>query len=183
MANCSECDKQLSFFEARQGICPECRVVKERAASRSREDLLKAISIRPDPMIAERARTEAEIAAIILTTETNTNMPIARRLEIITAEAVVGMNIFQDIGSALRDIVGGRNATYQTKLREARKLVLDELRHEAHRIGADAVVAVDLDYSEISGGGKSMLFLVASGTAVRLGQPANSAIGAESLPS
>jgi len=29
-------------------------------------------------------------------------------------------------------------------------------------------VGIDLDYSEISGGGKSMLFLVASGTAVRL---------------
>jgi uncharacterized protein YbjQ (UPF0145 family) len=103
-----------------------------------------------------------------------TNLPISKRLEIITAEAVVGMNIFQDIGSALRDIVGGRNATYQTKLREARHVVLDELRHEAHRIGADAVVAVDLDYSEISGGGKSMLFLVASGTAVRLDRDAES---------
>jgi uncharacterized protein YbjQ (UPF0145 family) len=30
------------------------------------------------------------------------------------------------------------------------------------------VVGVDLDYNEFSGGGKSMLFLVASGTAVRL---------------
>ena len=28
------------------------------------------------------------------------------------------------------------------------------------------VIGVDLDYSEFSGGGKSMLFLVASGTAV-----------------
>lgn len=168
MANCSQCDKRLSFFEAGQGICPDCRAAKERAASESRESLLRAITSRPDPMIAEQARIKAEIAAIILTTETVTNLPISKRLEIITAEAVVGMNIFQDIGSALRDIVGGRNATYQTKLREARQVVLDELRHEAHRIGADAVVAVDLDYSEISGGGKSMLFLVASGTAVQI---------------
>lgn len=61
--------------------------------------------------------------------------------------------------------------TYQTKLREARNTVLAELKREAHRIGADAVVAVDLDYGEISGGGKSMLFLVASGTAVRLSKP------------
>jgi len=39
---------------------------------------------------------------------------------------------------------------------------------EAMALGAHAVVGVDLDYSEISGGGKSMLFLVASGTAVTL---------------
>jgi uncharacterized protein YbjQ (UPF0145 family) len=174
MANCSQCNKRLSFFEAGHGTCPECRAAKEKAEAESRESLLKAISSRPDPMIAEQARIEAKIAAIILTTETVTNLPISKRLEIITAEAVVGMNIFQDIGSALRDIVGGRNATYQTKLREARHVVLDELRHEAHRIGADAVVAVDLDYSEISGGGKSMLFLVASGTAVRLDRDAES---------
>ena len=41
----------------------------------------------------------------------------------------------------------------------------------AHAIGADAVLGVSLDYSEISGGGKSMMFLVASGTAVRLEKP------------
>ncbi|MES2434215.1 MAG: heavy metal-binding domain-containing protein [Pseudomonadota bacterium] len=103
-----------------------------------------------------------------MTTETATALPISDRIEIITAECVLGMNIFNDFGSAIRDVIGCRNETYQAKLREARKTVLDDLRREAHAIGADAVVAIDLDYSEISGGGKSMLFLVASGTAVRL---------------
>lgn len=50
----------------------------------------------------------------------------------------------------------------------ARKTALAELRREAHILGADAVVGVDLDYSEISGGRKSILFRVAGGTAVRL---------------
>ena len=45
---------------------------------------------------------------------------------------------------------------------------MSELKKEADNIGANAVIAVDLDYSEISGGGKSMLFLVASGTAVKV---------------
>jgi uncharacterized protein YbjQ (UPF0145 family) len=56
----------------------------------------------------------------------------------------------------------------QDTLRELREQAVEELREEAARLGADAVVAVDLDYSEFSGGGKSMLFLVANGTAVRL---------------
>lgn len=56
----------------------------------------------------------------------------------------------------------------QQGLKEARTAALDELRAEALALGADAVVGIDLDYSEISGGGKSMLFLVASGTAVKL---------------
>lgn len=68
------------------------------------------------------------------------------------------------------DTFGGRSKTMQDGLREARKTALSELRLEAQALGADAVVGIDLDYSEISGGGKSMLFLVASGTAVKLDQ-------------
>jgi uncharacterized protein YbjQ (UPF0145 family) len=167
MATCTKCKSEAGYFEMTQGLCPKC--VAEQTASRER--LLNSITVRPDPAIAENVRIKAELAAIILTTESSHNLDIAERLEIITAECVLGMNIFKDIGSALRDFVGGRNEAYQTALRDARKSVLAELRREAHAIGADAVVAVDLDYSEISGGGKSMLFLVASGTAVRLNRP------------
>jgi len=42
------------------------------------------------------------------------------------------------------------------------------LRREALIVGANAVIGVDLDYSEISGDGKSMLFVVVSGTAVTI---------------
>ena len=51
---------------------------------------------------------------------------------------------------------------------KVRKTVLKELRKEAYLVGANAVIAVDLDYNEFSGGGKSMLFVVASGTAVEV---------------
>jgi len=42
------------------------------------------------------------------------------------------------------------------------------LLDEKARLEDNEIVGVDLDYNEISGGGKGMLFLVASGTAVRL---------------
>jgi uncharacterized protein YbjQ (UPF0145 family) len=42
------------------------------------------------------------------------------------------------------------------------------LRAEAFALEADAVVGVRLDFNEYSGGGKSMLFVVATGTAVKL---------------
>lgn len=111
---------------------------------------------------------EADLSRIILTTETAHNLPVSHRLDIVTAEVVIGMHLFKDMASALRDTFGGRSQTMQSGLRDARKAALAELRQEALDLGADAVVGVDLDYSEISGGGKSMLFLVASGTAVKL---------------
>ena len=76
------------------------------------------------------------------------------------------MNIFKDFLSSLTDIFGGRSNTTQNILRDARRNCLFELRLEAVKMGANAVIGVDLDYSEFSGQGKSMLFLVASGTAV-----------------
>ena len=104
---------------------------------------------------------------LIITTEFN--MPeytVTKRLEIITAECVFGMNLFKDMFAGIRDILGGRSASSQKVLRDARHTCLTELRREALIVGANAVIGVDLDYSEISGDGKSMLFVVASGTAV-----------------
>ena len=105
---------------------------------------------------------------ILTTTFSVANREIDLELEIITAECVYGMNIFKDIFANWRDFLGGRSRAVQDTLRDARKTVLTELRREALMIGAQAVVGVDLDYSELSGGEKSMLFLVASGTAVKL---------------
>ena len=108
-------------------------------------------------------------ARIVLTTTANVpNRQIKEVVNIISAEVAVGMNIFKDMFSAVRDVVGGRAGSVQDTLRDLRNQALEELREEAARVGADAVVGVDLDYSEFSGGGRSMLFIVANGTAVRL---------------
>ena len=106
---------------------------------------------------------------IILTTETTmSGYQVTERIEIITAECVFGMNLFKDFFAGMRDIFGGRSKSSQKVLRDSRKVCLNELRREALMVGANAVIGVDLDYNEISGDGKSMLFLVASGTAVHV---------------
>ena len=105
---------------------------------------------------------------VLTTTGTVPNRETKEVVNIITAEVAVGMNIFKDIFSAVRDVVGGRAGAVQDTLRDLRNQALEELREEAVRVGADAVVGVDLDYSEFSGGGRSMLFIVANGTAVKL---------------
>ena len=88
-----------------------------------------------------------------------------KRQEIVTAECAFGMNIFKDLFAGVRDVVGGRSKAVQETMRDARKTALYELKTEAHLVGANAVVGVDLDYVELSKSG-SMVMLVASGTAV-----------------
>jgi len=93
---------------------------------------------------------------------------IIEEIDIVTSECVFGVNIFKDILGGVRDIVGGRAGAHQKVLKDLRKTCLDELRMNAAEMGADAVIGVDLDYSEISGKNGGLLMLVASGTAVKL---------------
>jgi uncharacterized protein YbjQ (UPF0145 family) len=104
---------------------------------------------------------------IISTTPMLEGRPIRDYLGIVTGEVIVGANIFKDLFAGIRDIVGGRAGAYEGALRDARRQAYEELRYEAGRMGADAVVGVDLDY-EVVGQGGSMLMVSISGTAVKL---------------
>lgn len=103
---------------------------------------------------------------IVTTSSQLEGFRVIETLDVVTAECVFGMNIFRDLFAGVRDFFGGRSKATQKVLRDARISCLDELREEARLIGANAVIAARLDYSEFSGDKKSMLFLVASGTAV-----------------
>ena len=102
---------------------------------------------------------------LMSTTTALDGKPISRYLGIVTGEAIIGANVFRDMFAAVRDIVGGRSATYERELKRARDMALAELEAQAQQLGANAVVGVDLDY-EVLGANNGMLMVSASGTAV-----------------
>ncbi len=102
---------------------------------------------------------------ILSTTPTLEGRPIRQYLGVVTGEAVLGANVFKDMFANVRDIVGGRSATYERELASARKMALDELAQRASELGGNAVVGIDLDY-EVLGAANGMLMVSASGTAV-----------------
>ena len=103
---------------------------------------------------------------LITTTQTIEGKRITQVLGLVSGEAILGANLFRDIFAGIRDIVGGRSAAYEKELRQAKEISLAEMSEYAAQLGANAVVAVDLDYEEISPGGGTMLMVSASGTAV-----------------
>lgn len=105
---------------------------------------------------------------IITTTGTVEGHPVQAYLGVVTGEVIVGANIFKDLFAGIRDIVGGRAGAYETTLRSARDTAFAELEAEASKLGAGAVIGVDIDY-EVIGKEGSMLMVTVSGTAVRLG--------------
>ncbi len=102
---------------------------------------------------------------LITTTPSVEGKRITKYCGIVTGEAILGANLFKDLFAGIRDIVGGRSATYEAELQKARDIALQELEQRAAQSGANAVVGVDLDY-EVLGSGNGMLMVSASGTAV-----------------
>jgi len=90
---------------------------------------------------------------------------ITKYCGIVNGEAILGANVFKDLFAGIRDLVGGRSATYERELQRARDIALQELEQQAQERGANAVVGVDLDY-EVLGQANGMLMVSASGTAV-----------------
>jgi uncharacterized protein YbjQ (UPF0145 family) len=102
---------------------------------------------------------------IVTTTPSIEGQRITRYLGLVTGEAILGANVFKDLFAGIRDIVGGRSASYERELQRARDVAVQELTGRAQALGANAVVGVDLDY-EVLGQGNGMLMVSASGTAV-----------------
>lgn len=102
---------------------------------------------------------------MVLTTHTVEGKNVTKYLGLVTGEAILGANLFKDLFANIRDIVGGRSASYERELREAKNIAVQEMAQQAQRLGGNAVIGVDLDYETIGQNG-SMLMVSASGTAV-----------------
>ncbi|MBO6701030.1 MAG: heavy metal-binding domain-containing protein [Pseudomonadales bacterium] len=102
---------------------------------------------------------------IVTTTQSVEGAKVTKYLGVITGEAILGANIFRDIFASVRDIVGGRSASYERELGKAREIALAELEDWAEELGANAVVGVDIDY-ESFGQTNGMMMVSATGTAV-----------------
>ena len=105
---------------------------------------------------------------IVTTAHSVANREIDRERDIVTAEHAIATTVLQDISNFFRDVAGGRSGTTQDTLKKARVTCMRELREAAAEVGADAVIAVSLSYTQLTGHNTNMLLLVASGTAVKL---------------
>ena len=102
---------------------------------------------------------------LLTTTSVVEGRPVSRYLGVVTGEAIIGANVFRDLFASVRDIVGGRSATYERALGEAREVAMKEMQERASALGANGVIGIDLDY-EVLGQNNGMLMVSVSGTAV-----------------
>jgi uncharacterized protein YbjQ (UPF0145 family) len=104
---------------------------------------------------------------LVVTTPAVEGKRITKYYGVVSGEAILGANIFQDFFAGIRDIVGGRSAAYERELKKAKDIAIAEMVQQAQSLGGNAVLGVDLDYETIGANG-SMLMVSASGTAVQI---------------
>ena len=104
---------------------------------------------------------------LLTTTNTIEGHPIVDYYGVVSGETIIGANFVKDFFAGIRDIVGGRSGSYERVLREAKDTAMQEMSDAAARLGANAVVGIDLDYETI-GNSSSMLMVACSGTAVKI---------------
>ena len=102
---------------------------------------------------------------ILTTTPTIEGRQIVEYHGVVFGEVITGINFVKDFFAGIRNIVGGRSNSYEDELNKARTNAMRELENRAGRLGANAVVGVDIDY-EVLGNNNGMLMVTASGTAV-----------------
>lgn len=100
---------------------------------------------------------------IITTTPSLEGRTIERYIGIVSGEAIMGANVVRDFFASVTDIIGGRSGAYENKLAQGREIAIQEMKEQARRLGANAIIGVDLDFETLRDG---MMMCVATGTAV-----------------
>ncbi len=152
MPKCNKCGRGISIFTADilavDNLCDTCAEA-ERAKA-----LLKA----------EEVRKAAE-KVILTTTHSIEGHAIEEYLGIESVEYVIGTGVFSEISGGISDFFGARSRGFEKKLQVAKNQAMLALKILAVEKGANAVVGVDLDYTEFSG---NRVGLILNGTLVKV---------------
>lgn len=102
---------------------------------------------------------------LITTTSSVDGAKVQRYNGIVSARVVTGTGFFSDFIADFSDVFGGRSSTYQKQLKSIYDEVVELLKAEAAKVNANAILGVRIDHDEISGKGKQMFMVTATGTA------------------
>lgn len=109
---------------------------------------------------------------ILSTTDVIQGAVVEAYLGVVTAEVVYGTNALRDFFAGIRDIIGGRTASYERVFERGQHEAIAELQERAARLGANAVIGIELDTGTINIDQTGALLLItATGTAVRVRNP------------
>ncbi len=103
---------------------------------------------------------------LILTTPNIEGKKINEYYGLVTGDSLLGANMYKDMFSGVRDVVGGRTSKYEEELTNARQMALEIMQEKAEQKGANAIVGTRVAYHNLGGTMGNTIMVTVSGTAV-----------------
>jgi len=114
----------------------------------------------------ENQLIEKQLREIIMTTTNNIDgYRVRKYIDIESVEIVLGTGIFSEVTAGIGDIFGLRSGAFENKLSGAKRAAMNMLKYRAYEKGGNAVIGVDIDYTEFSG---NRVGLIINGTIVKI---------------
>jgi len=88
-------------------------------------------------------------------------------LDMVTGQSTTGTGVISEFTSSFTDLFGAQSGRHNTKLKAGEDMCFTQLRKQTLDQGGNAVIATDIDYSEL-GASKGMIMVCMAGTAVKL---------------
>jgi len=104
---------------------------------------------------------------LILTSPTIQGKEIIEYYGLVTGDALLGANLYKDLFSGVRDVVGGRTSKYEDELTNARNLALESMIEKAEQKGANAIIGTRVAYHNLGGTMGNTIMVTVIGTAVK----------------
>lgn len=155
MGMCRNCGEVVNTSLMIDKLCPDCQS-PELAESKKELNQFEYLSIQ---------EKKEKFKDMIITTECSLNIPITKRLGVVTAQRVYGMNIVKDFFSAVRDVVGGRVKNVENSIEDAKRELELEILEKAYLMQGNAIIALKIEHTYAS---NNMVSLFATGTVVKL---------------
>ncbi|MDO5861166.1 YbjQ family protein [Methanobrevibacter sp.] len=104
---------------------------------------------------------------ILTSSNTLENKEIIEYKGLVTGESLIGANIYKDLFSGVRDVVGGRTSRYEEELQKARDVAFESMKDKAESLDANAIIGLKISYDNLGGTMGNTILVTAYGTAVK----------------
>ena len=103
-------------------------------------------------------------------TNTLENGKVLEYKGIVTGESLIGSNVYKDLFSGVRDVVGGRTSKYEEEIEKARYIAVKSMEEKAEKLDANAIIGISISYDNLGGTMGNTILVTAYGTAVKYNQ-------------
>ena len=104
---------------------------------------------------------------LILSTPNIEGHKIVEYYGFVTGESLLGANVYKDLFSGVRDVVGGRTSAYEEQLKSARYLAISSITEKSEDYGANAIIGIRIKYNNLGGTMGNTIMVTVTGTAVK----------------